>query len=584
MPRVSLKRFEAYLQQPETGKPAYLGELVGLTASVLVGLLAGNPEAIYYNLLLIVVYILFRLVMLWRVGHYDRKTLKQVGLLAGQLALAGLWAFGLAAIQLLPFIEYAGNSAILVHRNNTASSTAFDSTLWSFNFFPNLLGNPVDHLAGVSTSFNATNYNETNGNYIGSLVLLLALLALFFYWRDRYLRFFSILSIVWLVYVYGLFNIQLVIQKVIPVLALVNADRSVVFWIFSVSTVIAIFLNHLLEFDYSPKRLKRNILVTAVVGVGLLAVMLVGASQLAATASDTVQPVAQALAGYAGAHIWWIGLSYLLGLLAVLGLWWAKSARIKVALGSGVLLLVFVQSGYLLKDYNPTVEDRFNLPVTAATQQLQALVGHNMLAVQKVFTLFHNVNVELNIPTPDSYDAIGLNYSDELYKNFFTPDPDSVARAMTDFTDKGLQLFGVSYLLSQSDNLQAQHPDLEPIMHYKDITLYRYKAALSQYYTVGRAVNVPDHQTALSTVLSQDFNPAQTVVLESAQASTAISDTTGTVSTDTVKVPVRRARACDFASQPHQPRLFGFSQEFLSRLEGAYQWSGAAGTASRLCF
>lgn len=101
---------ERILSQFEPGQPLffrrYTGSLVGLCLGILAGLLAGHPETFFYTLIVLVSYILFRLFNLAHRHHYQRAALLSLFTVAGQMIVAGLLSLGLAAIQIIPFVEY----------------------------------------------------------------------------------------------------------------------------------------------------------------------------------------------------------------------------------------------------------------------------------------------------------------------------------------------------------------------------------------------------------------------------------------------------------------------------------------------
>ncbi|HYP41948.1 MAG TPA: YfhO family protein [Chloroflexia bacterium] len=152
------------ISQPSASRLSLLAGIVALM------LLAGHLQTAYHVMLATGLYALF---------HAWQTAPRQVGRLARTL---GLWlaACGLgamiASIQLLPFIEYSGESMALLRRTERQASGGLSLPIeyaWT-TFSPDLWGNPARHTWWGTE----INYNEAH-NYIGMMTLILVPFALF---------------------------------------------------------------------------------------------------------------------------------------------------------------------------------------------------------------------------------------------------------------------------------------------------------------------------------------------------------------------------------------------------------------------
>ena len=142
--------------------------LAALAAIVGISLLAGQPELAYYQALTTGLFAVF---LLWqhRAGGW-RRLGGALGLWVAAYCLGAL----LAAIQLLPFVEYLGESAALRHRADPEVTNFWLPFHYAWTVFsPDLYGNTAHR----NWWDPGTNYNESN-NYSGILPLLLAPFAL----------------------------------------------------------------------------------------------------------------------------------------------------------------------------------------------------------------------------------------------------------------------------------------------------------------------------------------------------------------------------------------------------------------------
>ncbi|MDQ3707562.1 MAG: YfhO family protein [Chloroflexota bacterium] len=146
------------MSQPSPGRLAALAVVVALS------LFSGHMETAFHLALVTGPFAVFEA---FRSGSFTARRI------AGSLAMWGAGyalGAGIAAIQILPFLEYLDHSTIKLVRSNSASP---ESVPWFYAwtlFSPKLFGSPV----APSTWWGPlSNYNESN-TYCGVLTLLLA--------------------------------------------------------------------------------------------------------------------------------------------------------------------------------------------------------------------------------------------------------------------------------------------------------------------------------------------------------------------------------------------------------------------------
>lgn len=164
---------ERMLARPSSRESALFGLLFGLQ------LLAGHIQTSLYLALFTLAYVLFHLVVIrqgWR--HKLQVTL--------WLLVGGLLGGGLAAPQVLPFVEYLGHSqaAEVFEKMETVSQQGVTPAA-ILMLDPHYYGAPHTHDYRGPEGDNL-NYSELIGGYVGRILVLLALLqVLFVGWRKK---------------------------------------------------------------------------------------------------------------------------------------------------------------------------------------------------------------------------------------------------------------------------------------------------------------------------------------------------------------------------------------------------------------
>lgn len=422
-------------------RPRIFWPLVGLTASFTVGLLAGNPEPFYFSALFVCLFGLARLCGSWWTLGRDRRAAREVGRLALALGMSGVLAAGLTAFQTLTFFEYLGESRVLEQRS--ATQTPLFPAFWPLMMFPNAIGNPSTEY-NLSYEVPPPNYELTNTAYVGGLVVLLAALSLLFARRDRFIAFFAASGIGWAFYAFDFFGASALFAW-IPTLDRAPINRSQGIWLFCLSACAALCIDHLVKREAT--RAWGKAALTVLSGAALLAACLIGADRLIERYAYFPSPNHSAFMEYVPQHLRWIGAQFWAGCCAVALMWLTRIVWMRSAVAMAVLAVVFTQSGWLFKDYNPVTENRFFFPVSPAVAELQRLVGNKRLAILGEDKIPPDSNLPYKLSLITNYDGMWVRDYDALFRDTFGNAHNW--RPVLRGSERALDLFAVEYVLAK---------------------------------------------------------------------------------------------------------------------------------------
>ncbi len=433
--------------------PVFL-PLIGFSLSIAAGLLAGHPESFFMCALLVSAYILFRVLNLWQLANFDLKGLINLGLLTGKLLLVAILGVGLSAIQLLPFFEYLQNSSSISNRSNLWP-TSLPAIQWPLSIFPNLLGNPGSSFKTDYTKLPLGDYNEATGSYVGALILFLAFLSLFYVRRNKYVAFFIGAAIVYLFYNFNVAFTQGILL-LIPQLPSVLLFRSEPIWDFSLVCLAAIFINYLMSSHVIHKRLYA--LLIGILGIAFLIIGILGAQRAVNFFYPKLLPYAADFLAYMPSHVWWVGGSFGVGLLAIMAFGYNfKKTWQKSSLCCLLIFLVFFETGFLFKDFNPTIEDKYFYPNNnpVIKEILVSSYGEPLPNVNSY--LFADTNMLYGFAQPTNYDALDVKNFKELYEAIFD------GRLIQDQKplESILKLFGINYFVTWGDAVKLGLAEVE---------------------------------------------------------------------------------------------------------------------------
>jgi Bacterial membrane protein YfhO len=428
---------------------------VGFGVALVTGLLTGQPEPLYFSVLLLGAYMAARIARMWMRTRRDFAAFCRIGSLAGAFLLVGAFAIGIAAVQLVPFFEYLRQSRLLEQRSDV--QTPLSLVIWPLLFFPNLLGNPSTYYY-IKQSVPPPDFETANLVYSGGIVMLLALISLLFINRNRRHMFFAMAALVWFLYAYDVGGAWHLFA-LLPSVEIAPINRSQGIWEFCLACCAA-FAVHYFVHARVPVR-SMLFASTLFAGVVMITTFAFGAQHLAVYAFAYLKtvPGREAIYEYSKPHVLHVSLAFLPGVLALSVMLLAPQGRIRRVLTAVIVLSVFLQTGYLFKNYNPVSAERFVFPKTKAVNDLTETVGRDSLAVLGDDSVIPDSNIVYHLSMPASYDGLWIGRYDKLYREIFGEGDNW--RPMRKGTLQGLELFGVDYVLGSSDWLDLDTPFVE---------------------------------------------------------------------------------------------------------------------------
>ncbi len=412
-----------------------------LAVFVALSLLSGHGETAYHMAEATGLFALFLTWQARRPGQGGSRLIRYF------LGIMGIWSAAyllgalIAAIQIMPFLEYSGQSMATLRRVARQDIPFWVPVRYAWTAIsPDWFGNPTQHNwwgTGIG-------YNDAN-NYSGILPLLLAPLA--FLVRDplqrRLAAFLAVLTALALGVVYKvplLFDVALAI----PGMRLVFNNRLVMVAEFALGLLAALGVAAICQRGTASSRSLWAVLGGSVaVGLGLGVIvpwLLVPSFFQVPTDSALVNQIWQAAAGRAGGWLL-VGGG---GLALVIG--WTKIRRPWLRLLPGVLPLLLLGDLWTARaGYMPGVAPANYFPATAATTFLQQAPGlFRTIAAEGV--LFANTNVMYGFADLRGYDAL----EPPLYYDLTA----GASRTLTQTTPGGLKpsplwnLLNVRYVLA----------------------------------------------------------------------------------------------------------------------------------------
>ncbi len=393
--------------------------------SIAIALFGGHPETFIHISLASFLYFFFRLQVLDNLAKSKIK-------LVFDFVKAHLFGVLLAGVQVIPFYEYMVNSSSFYGRTFTENPFNLPFPLASLNFIPDLFGNPAFHEYFLKIS----NYNESNGGYVGLTMLFLSVLSLVWFYKQRLVQFFTFLAIFSFAIVYKMPFIYQAFTS-LPIFNKLANHRMLFLFAFSMVVMGTYFLSELFEgkISFSKKKLILNWVIFAFLTIFLSSLsfkVLYSSFRNIDNHMDFVRNVAI-----------FFGVDLLILLCVFLLL---KNSK---HLFWGVLVLVFLETGFHGLFYQPVIKPNYFFPNNSALYFLK--LNSNLQRVTSVSGSAHippNVATYYELSDIKNYDAMLLrNYKKELdahstnIENFQS----------FDNVDRGyLDLTGVKYIVSKS--------------------------------------------------------------------------------------------------------------------------------------
>lgn len=445
------------------------GLLAALAVSCGLAALAGHPETLYFCALFVALYAVARAIGLARDSRDVAGARRELAITIVQAVIAVGLGFGLASIQLVPFVEYLRESAIFFERNRAQTPLPLEN--WPLLFFPDALGNPTDGSL-IRDDLPAPIYEIANLAYVGPFTLVLAACALVTARTRRATWFFGASALAWFLYAHDVLAFGRLVQLV-PTLDLAPPNRSQAIWVSCCAVLAALGLDALSSRARGTSaRLAAP--ATLVLGALVMLAALAGAQRLLDEALSSVGD-ARAQAGArlvlaASQQFAWCALGFT-------ALAFARSLPRAVVAGLA-LASVLGSTAFLWRSYHPMCEERFFFPRTAHVETLKRSIGDASVLVFGPDLLPPATNLVYGVREPQTYDALGVKRYDALYDEML--DKRDNWRTVDFASSRALDVFGIEYVAGlrgwievdtsfPDDPASAQVVESEPVAAGRDV-------------------------------------------------------------------------------------------------------------------
>ena len=429
---------EQFLRQSPPGRwPSLL-----VAFSVALAALAGHIETLVHVLLIALAYLLWRLVS-------GELSWGQCGGRLARFLLFSALGLGMAAVQLIPFLEYLFLSTEYARRAAYAANPHYlPLPAAILNLIPDFYGNPSH--ASYFAPF--TNYCISVGGFAGVTTVVLSLLAILSAPRaNRCVRFYLILGALCFCVIYRREPIYRLLTAV-PFIDIADNSRLLFCLGFSLCVIGAFFIHALAENDARPPRAAAVIALAAIV-LGAAAALAVSnkaffeAYHFQFRFRHNLAPTAFFLA--------FLIMTSLILLLCRYGLLTGRRAALYLG------LLMFAQTGVRAIGFNPAIPESRFYPTPPALRFLQRDQSvHRCLFMGDLF--FPDLSAWYGIQEPRSYDAMGIG-SYGLFQsalgNFENP-----FQVVTRVNEDMASFLNVKYIIRARDDdprraMRPRHPE-----------------------------------------------------------------------------------------------------------------------------
>ncbi|MBI4246936.1 MAG: hypothetical protein HY614_07075 [Candidatus Rokubacteria bacterium] len=516
---------------PDRRRTALLAVAIGIQ------LFGGHAETAAHMLAATLAYVVFMGMTSNRAATIGAGVGKLAGLFTCAVGLGAL----LAAVQLLPHLEYLLQSVALANRMG-APLPLLSLSLPRFLempllAFPYLYGTPVKPRTDFASVVGVRNFNEVSGGYVGIVVLVLAIAAVAYLWREPSVRFFALLGgISWAVAC----DVPIVsnIVNSIPPFTMIKNQRLLLLVAFSLSCLGAFGLDWVCENARHRKVLDRismlcflaTLMTCAAVIIAVLAIeanreliLEYGRSRLLALHAARPMPerlpslehwlhmLPRIFANVVGAARSPLISAAVALVLAVMLQLSAREVASRRTLAAGCILLALADLWMFGHSYNPMVERATMFPSTPALEFLKRDAHpFRVLGIDK--TLLENTATVYRIPDVRGDDAVNVaRYSELLDWAGSRPmhnllDPSTYP----DYESRIVDALNVKYVLSpvsiHSAKLRA--------VYTGEITIYQNLHALPRAYAVFRVRSSEGPEMTRRLLALGDVDLSREVILE----------------------------------------------------------------------
>lgn len=457
----------------------------------------GHLQLFGFVFLFVIVYILFRI-------RHAAFPLKQLGFFCAALVLG----LGIGAVQLVPTLELIQFSARVSQEYSFLLKNLLIQPYQLLLFFaPDLFGNPTTRNYLLSDSY------PGNALSISTIPLIFAFLALPFFKKNEFVRFYSITSLVLLCLFVNTPFTELLYKLQIPFFSTGSPTNALFLLGFSLSMLAG----------FGMMSVKWSKYVWTVLAMSLI-VFLGGIIGLKAFHIP-----------YSVKNFYYSFGIYILGVLTIAGFTWSKGIR-KTFFIVCLVLLTIADLFYFFQKFNPFVPTSLVFPPTSVITYLQKYEGINRFWGFGAASLEPNVGIQYKLYDTGGYDPLYPKWYGEFLQSSndgrihttFTNKTRSDAVIASNFgaeefaksmyRKKVLDFLGVKYIIDRVENgtTQETFPPEQYMLTFTDggWKIYENKHVLPRVFIAYKTTAYANEKDFENKFFSNNFNPRTTLLLK----------------------------------------------------------------------
>lgn len=382
-----------------------------------VAIFGGHPETLFHISILVSIYSFVR------IGFNKRLVI---------LILYVLLGAGMGAVQLVPFLEYLGNSYALVRRTTEVMHFYLPIQSAASNIVPFILGAP--HTAFYKSFASYTNYAEFVSGYVGLIPLFFCLLFLRF--KNQLAYFWGGALIISIFVAYNIFPASLL--REFPFIKASADHRVIAFVNFAACVLFAMSFDSFLKGKiYVIEKTKQYFPLLI-----LLLVVLYSVTLLIINAVINEQFIE--FAKYLTLHLFIIASALIL--FVYFAIKYKKKKKLKYAIL--ISLFIFLQSGFLFVTYYPATKVTDYYPKTELINVLLDNAKGRVLEVGN-HNLPPNINLIYGVEQAENDDAVEVKTYRHAFDKAF-PKKNHLGN-VDEVEVSTLHLMGITYVVSDYD-------------------------------------------------------------------------------------------------------------------------------------
>jgi hypothetical protein len=460
----------------DTGTWRYTGWLAVVVA---VQFLGGHPETSFFLLVVMALYALYRL------------RGPAAGRFLAQFAAAGAIGGLLAAVQLLPFLDYLSRSAVFFYRRETHIIALSPRAIIAL-LIPNYFGSPASR-----NFWGPANYNEISGS-VGVIPWILAPCALLGAWKKRGTKFFLSLIVLIGTVVYNVRPFPWALSR-LPGFSKADNIRLILVFTFSLAALCGIGMEVLIK---PPPKARSRIII----GVFLL-FLLLSTISIANVIADHKTILGKGLTEFVAYQCGAFALLLVAGTLITIYSLWRGTCT--ATLGGCLLAVEVLSILSFAPSYNPIIETNTFYPLPAALAYLQ-----RDRSLFRVLLNVPNIGAVYGLSDIVGYDAMVPRHLEQLVDPAQSVGP--MASEWLKFTDdmnsQIFDLVNLKYILLPPG---APSPGPKFRLEYDgpDSRIYRNAKVFPRAFLVSRARTCLNDDAALALVRGGKIDLENEVVI-----------------------------------------------------------------------